>query len=52
MYAIRSYYGILFMVRGLVRALLAFLGGYLASELLLVAGRIGTHGPTGPAGRR
>lgn len=43
--------GILFMVRGLVRALLAFLGGYLASELLLVAGRIGSHGPAERSGR-
>ncbi len=33
--------GILFMIRGLFRAALVLTGGYLASELLLVAGKLG-----------
>ena len=37
--------GILFMVRGLVRAALVLTGGYLASELFLVVGRLGEKGP-------
>jgi len=37
--------GILFMGRGLFRAALVLTGGYLASELLLVVGRLGEKGP-------
>lgn len=37
--------GIFFMIRGLIRAALALLGGYLLSELLLVAARVGERGP-------
>lgn len=36
--------GILFMIRGLVRAAVVLTGGYLASELLLVAGKMGERG--------
>lgn len=37
--------GILFMVRGLIRAAVVLTGGYLASELFLVVGRIAERGP-------
>lgn len=43
--------GILFMIRGLVRAALVLTGGYLVSELLLVAARIGEK-PPGTAANR
>ncbi len=43
--------GILFMIRGLFRAALALAGGYLASELLLVFGRMGEKNPGGSASK-
>lgn len=43
--------GILFMIRGLIRAAVVLLGGYLVSELLVVAGRIGEPGSGGSAAR-
>jgi len=43
--------GILFMIRGLSRAAVVLLVGYLGSELLVVAGRIGEKGSEGIARR-
>jgi len=43
--------GILFMIRGLIRGAVVLLGGYLAAELLVVAGRIGETGSEGIAHR-
>lgn len=37
--------GTLFVARGLVRAVAALTGGYLASELFLVVGKIGEKPP-------
>jgi hypothetical protein len=41
--------GLLLMIRGLVRAAVALAGGYLASELLLVIGKMAERGPGGDA---